>query len=128
MQREVVRLLKKHLHEGYDDHQFEYSILTPFEIMAEDWTQLSLPASDEKIRGLARDLIATIRGVDEADLYIIPKKDRVVRFLRDVLPQGIFRDEAEEVWWAEEHADFLIKELRQVHQLGFWRGKRIREE
>ena len=127
MQREVVKILKKWLHDGYDNHQYEYSILSPFEIMAEDWTQLSEPPTEDKIRKCAKELIATIQGVDETDLYKIPDKDRATRLVRDLLPQGIFRDENEEVEWAEIHADFLIEQLKMLYQPSFWRGQRIKE-
>lgn len=137
MQRLVVKILKKWLDVECDDHQTEIAWWTTFNLLSVGGLSslrlsnydLPCPPPDEwLIRSLARELIATIRGVKDVDLIIIPDKKRTVRFMRDIIPSGIFDTEEEEIEWAEYHADYLAEWLREIHAKTWWRRKRIEEE
>jgi len=132
MQREVVKILKKHLHDAYyfNDKSTEIMYCSPFTVLAsggpenlplEPYTLLDPPPEDWMIRALARELIATIRGIKDIDLIVLPDKDRTIRFLMDIYPGNI----EEQEFWAEYHAHTLLEWLNRLHQPELWRGQRL---
>lgn len=135
MQRLIVQILKKYLHEGYDDHQTEIDYASPFDVLMSggvsemsisDWSQANPPpCEDMLVRPLARELITAIRGVDEVDLYIIPDREEMIRILRDISPTALDKDKRQEIAWAEHCADWVIERLRRITPQDMWRGKRI---
>lgn len=133
MQREVVRILKKWLDIDCDDYQTEIAWWTTFNILSggglsslrlSNYDLPCPPPEEWLIRSLARELIATIRGIDDVDLIVIPDKERTVRFIRDILPK-VFDSEKEEIEYAEMHANYLVEWLREIYAKTWWRGKRI---
>lgn len=80
----VVRILKKHLDEAYDDfaNMWEGLEISPFNILQEH-------PDVYQLRRLAYELIGVIRGTDVNKLISIPSQDEAMTFLRSNLPMEI---------------------------------------
>lgn len=123
MQRKVVQIARKYLDKGYDDYQTEIQHCGPWLVM--NWYKEDVEA---KVRAFAKEVIEVIRGVDEADLFVVPTKEEAKRFLFDIMPGDLGNPENEDAdFLADYHADYLIRWLRSLRTPVFWRGKRILE-
>ena len=132
MQREVVKILKKYLNYSYDDDyesMTEIMFISPFNVLLsggitalplDDWTEVMPQPEDSLVRSLARELIIAIKGTNYDNLYLAPDRDRVIRILRDICP-------IDEIEWANDYVDFVLKELRNITPHSKWRGQRIEE-
>jgi len=123
MQRKVIEIVEKYLAEGWDDHEEEILYLGP-------WTVLvGYPIEDQTlIRKMAREIVETIRGVDQADLVTVPSEDDAKMWLHDNMPISTGLDDPNErdaQIWVEHAAGSMLKWLRAIHTSQFWRGKRI---
>lgn len=77
----VVRILKKHLDEAYDDfaNMWEGLEITPYNILQERPNQYQL-------RRLAYELIGVIKGADISKLISVPSQAETMAFLRKNMP------------------------------------------
>jgi len=82
MIRTVIKVLKKHLDEAYEErNQWEAIEVSPWDVLQEypDYHQL---------RRLAHELVGTIRGVDVAKLIKIRSYQDTLEFLQYISPMG----------------------------------------
>ena len=80
----VVRILKKHLDEAYDDfaNMWEGLEISPYTILQERPDQYQL-------RRLAHELIGVIKGTDVSKLVSIPSQAETIEFLRRNIPAEV---------------------------------------
>lgn len=80
----VVKVLKKHLDEAYDDfaNMWEGLEISPYNVLQENPTHYQL-------RRLAHELIGVIKGTDVSKLVSVPSQAEAMDFLRKNIPAEV---------------------------------------
>ena len=112
MLRDIITILKRYLHEGYDDYQTEISYVGPWEVLADY-------PDNRKIRVLAREIITAIRGIKDIDLVRAPSEEEAAKFLKTIFPiymSDAFKDALDASWdeYAKIHAKCLVEWVRSL--------------
>jgi hypothetical protein len=94
MKQKVIKILKKHLNEGYKKYDDELEYITPYEILCEY-------PSNEKILEIATEIIVAIRSIDSVELFHLPEKEDARKWVKDNYPYGL----------GEYHIDFVSNSL-----------------